>query len=365
MGAYSYQSKNIRVYLQGLYAQGLKTSNHLTNTEVEEILTNIGIFKFKGYYFAFRDNPSRHSIDDILLVYFFDKFLTRIIMDLTSSIETKLKTTLVELCYEKIRNLPKSDGNKNNPFFYLFDRNHKKIIDKNGRVVIDYKTKKPKQFKINSATEGNWKIKNLHHANQAESYRHYGLYYTNKYDRPSNKAKYLKREKLIHTYNDINYPPFHYLIESATLGGVNSLIKSLKIGSYDLLQATAKEFNVQNAHSFGPYLDRLNEVRNRAAHRERIFNRSFRSISRFGRFSSLSHSLNNHKFLDVYLYFFFMLNRIDKFSSIQAFKSDEVERLFKNFRKDYYLRKDSKMLTKKIKKSEFDKIKDFIKRGMT
>ena len=114
---YNYESRNIDELLQSLYKNGLKQSTNLSNIEIKKILTNIGMFKFKGYCYAFKGALSTYSIDDIFMLYFFDKYLTRIVMDLTSSIETKLKTTLVELCYARLRNLPSGNNNKNNPFF--------------------------------------------------------------------------------------------------------------------------------------------------------------------------------------------------------------------------------------------------------
>jgi abortive infection bacteriophage resistance protein len=361
MAEYDYQNRNVDSFLNILYNEGLTRSKYLTDDEIKEIITTIGIFKFKGYCYAFKSTS--HSIDDILMVYFFDKYLTRIIMDMTSTIETKLKTTLVELCYKRLKTLPRNEKNRNNPFFYLIKRNYKRLLDVNGNRLVDGNGR-PKEFKINGVTEGNWKSLNFTNVNISESYSHYNLYYKNKYDMSLNLTRYLGREALITTRGDINYPPFHYLVESATLGGIIHFIKYLKIGSFDVLKEVASSFGITPSRNFESYLERLNEVRNRAAHRERMFNRSYRSISRTGHYSFLSTSLNEHKFIDVYLYFFFMLNRLDNYTDIEAFKKEEIERLFRGFKKDYYIRQDSKMLTKRIKTKEFKKIKDFIIRGM-
>jgi len=126
----------------------------------------------------------------------------------------------------------------------------------------------------------------------------------------------------------------------------------------------ASAFNINQASNFEAYLERLNEIRNRSAHRERIFNRSYRSITRAGKFKLLSSSLNEHKFMDVYLYFLFMLGRIEKFSTISEFEKEEIEQLFRDFKNDFYIRQDSKMLIENINTEEFKKIKDFIIRGM-
>ena len=345
MREYNYESRNIDELLQFLYEDGLKKSKHLSDIEIKNILTNIGMFKFKGYCYAFKGALSGYSIDDIFMLYFFDKYLTRIVMDLTSSIETKLKTTLVELCYERLRNLPAGNNNKNNPFFYLINRNYKRA-----------------GFKINNVTLGNWKP--LESTNGQECYSHYGLYYQNKYDFSTNKSRYIVNQPTIELYDDINYPPFHYIIEGATLDGVNRFIESLMIGNYDVLKGVSRKFGVSNGESFRHYLKRLNELRNRAAHRERIFNRSYRSIRRTGKFNWISSSLNNHKFMDVYLYLFFMLGRIDEYENLEDFELKEFKVLFLGFRNDYFINKDSYGLIEKMNVEDFMKIKDFIVQGM-
>lgn len=345
MREYNYTSRNIDELLHSLYEEGLKQSKHLSDNEIKKILNNIGMFKFKGYCYAFKGALSTYSIDDIFMLYFFDKYLTRIVMDLTSSIETKLKTTLVELCYERLRNLPTGNNNKNNPFFYLINRNYKRA-----------------GFKINNVTIGNWKP--LDSTNSQESYSHYGLYYQNKYDFLENKNRYIGNQSTIELYNDINYPPFHYIIEGATLDGVNRFIESLMIGNYDVLKGVSRKFGVSNGESFKHYLKRLNELRNRAAHRERIFNRTYRSIRRTGKFSWISSSLNNHKFMDVYLYLFFMLGRINEYENLEDFEIKELKVLFLGFRNDYFINKDSYELIGKMNGEDFMKIKNFIVQGM-
>lgn len=346
MSTYRYNGKTVRSYLQSLYNNGLQRSRYLDDADIETLLHNIGIFKFKGYVYAFKPIINNHSIDDVLMVFFFDKYLSRLLMDLTSGIETRLKSILVELCYKQINSLPGSHPQKGNPFFYM--------------IAANYKNRHPV---IKGASLQNWKATS--NALDRESYIHYGLYYKSRYDFASNQTQYLNGQALIHTYPDINYPPFHYLVESSTLGTIIYLIKNLKIGSYDLLQKVAKEFGITNTRvDFAPYLERLNEVRNRAAHRERLFNRSYRSVSRVGHFHSLSTTLSDHKFIDVYVYLFFMLGEIDNYPDTKAFIDDEIERLFRGFRSDYYIRKISKGLSKKVKRKEFDDIKNLIFRGM-
>lgn len=355
MSKYTHKIGSIKNYIQQIYVDGLKKSNYFSDIEIEELVSNIGLFKFKGYVRAFKNNMNNYSIDDVLIVYFFDKYLIRVVMDLTLSIETKLKTILVELCYKQIKTLPANHPQKNNPFFYLIQDNYKPIILQNNGI---------EKFSLNKGAVNNWKNIELN-SNLSETYLHYGLYYKNKYDYTANYQSFLNNQTLMKTHSDINYPPFHYLVESSTLGTINKIIKHLKIENFDILQKVAAKFRVKNINvDFEPYLDRLAEIRNRAAHGERIFNRSYRSINRIGHFSNVSQGLGSHKFIDVYLFLFFMLDRINKFNSSSDFKGDEIERLFRNFKKDYFVSNDSKMLNKKIKRSEYNKIFGFILKGM-
>lgn len=355
MSQYTHNIGSIKNYIQQIYTDGLKGSNYFNNSEIEELVSNIGLFKFKGYVRAYKNFMQDHCIDEVLIVYFFDKYLTRIVMDMTSSIETKLKTILVELCYKQIKTLPANHPQKNNPFFYLIQANYKPIVLPDGRII---------DFTLNKGSVSDWKTIQQN-PNLAESYLHYGLYYRNTYDFNTNQQHFLNSQILMNTFNDVNYPPFHYLIENATLGTVIKMVKHLKIGNFDLLQKVAPKFGVTNSNiDFEPYLDCLVEIRNRAAHGERVFNRSYRSISRIGHFSNISQGLSNHKFIDVYLFLFFMLDKIDKYNSSTDFKKNEIKRLFRSFKKDYFISNNSKMLNKKIKKKEYEKTKGFILRGM-
>ncbi|MBU0626045.1 Abi family protein [Patescibacteria group bacterium] len=349
MSQYTHSISNIRNYIQKIYVDGLNRSKYLSDIEIEEILTNIGLFKFKGYVRAYKTDMNSHSIDNVLMLYFFDKYLTRIIMDITSSVETKLKTTLVELCYKQIKGLPNGHSQKNNPFFYLIQDNYKMVQSSQGSTL----------FSLNYSSVATWKNSQVD-PNENESYLHYGLYYKNTYDFGVNRQHFLNTQTLMNIHNGINYPPFHYFIESATLGTVLQLVKYLKIDNYDVLQKVAAKFGVTNTNvDFAPYLERLQEVRNRAAHRERIFNRSYRSITRVSHFHNVSQGLSDHKFIDVYMFLFFMMGKLDNFQSAKEFESDEIKRLFRSFKKDYFIRRDSKMLTKKVGKLEFEKMKKF------
>jgi len=350
MSEYTHSISSIRSYIEKIYTDGLARSNHLSDREIEEVLTNIGLFKFKGYVRVYKNDMRSHSIDDVLILYFFDKYLTRMIMDVTSSVETKLKTTLVELCYKQIKVLPNGHPQKNNPFFYLIQDNYK-LVEKNDEEV---------EFSLNYGSVRTWKNSEVE-TNENEAYLHYGLYYKDTYDFDTNKQHFLPTETLMKVHNGINYPPFHYLIESATLGTVIEIIKYLKIGNYDVLQKVAAKFGVVNANiDFTPYLERLKEVRNRAAHRERIFNRSYRSISRVRHFHRISQGLSDHKFMDVYMFLFSMLGKIDGFNNATEFEEGEILRLFDVFKEDHLIEQDSKSLTTKISNDEFEKVKGFI-----
>ena len=350
MSQYTHSISSIRRYIDKIYTDGLTRSVHLSDREIEEILTNIGLFKFKGYVRVYKNDMCSHSVDDVLILYFFDKYLTRMIMDVTSSVETKLKTTLVELCYKQIKVLPNGHPQKNNPFFYLIQDNYK-LVEKNDEEV---------EFSLNYGSVRTWKNSEIE-TNENEAYLHYGLYYKDTYDFDTNKQHFLSTETLMKLHSGINYPPFHYFIESATLGTVIEIVKYLKIGNYDMLQKVATKFGVSNANiDFTPYLERLKEVRNRAAHRERIFNRSYRSISRVRQFHRISQGLSDHKFMDVYMFLFAMLGKIDGFNNATEFEDGEILRLFDAFKEDHLIEQDSKSLTTKISNDEFEKVKGFI-----
>ena len=46
------------------------------------------------------------------------------------------------------------------------------------------------------------------------------------------------------------------------------------------------------------------------------------------------------------------------------FKEKEINRLFDNFKEDYFVANDSKMLNIKMENSEYENIKRFILKGM-
>ena len=335
MRRYRYRKKNVRDYLFEVYESGLHRSGVLSEDDIEEIIRNIGIFRFKGYLYAFRREITLHSIDDVLTLYYFDKYLTRYVMELTASVETMLKTRAVELCYKWT----------DNPFFYLLRENHKY-----------------ENFRINKPTLENWKSKKAKDGEKQDHYTHYCLYYKQTYRFDTNRQYYLQ-ETCIELLGEVNYPPFHYMIESATLGALITFIKSIKIGKFDLLNGIAKEMGI-NPKIFKHYLERLNEVRNRAAHRERLFNRGYRSVRAFGAYHTLRKAIEPHCFADVYLYLYFMAGHIEQYSDFDDFFVKEIDVLFSEYRTDRLIELDSKGLNKKMDEENFAKIKMFILKGM-
>ena len=335
MSSYTYKKKDVKSFIAEIYAKGLQPSQYLSINEIQKLIESIGIFKFKGYLYAFKSDFTSHNLDEVFVLYFFDKYLTQYLMDLTFGVEAKLKSSLIELCYQKTTN----------PFFYLALKHHKNP-----------------RFYINKETLKNWKNLQMVHTTSttSEVYKHYGMYYRQKYDFNSNKTRYLGQEILIPLTNDVNYPPFHYLIESSTLGVLIYFIKSLKINNFDVLNAIASSFNINQSAHFDSFLERLNEIRNRAAHRERLFNRSYRSVTGFGKFNALRSSVSNHRVIDVILFLLFSLNKLGTYPSYGDFERDIIDRLFMAFQNDYEVGRDSFGLLNKLSNAEFGAIRGFI-----
>ncbi len=333
MAQYTYRKKSISSFLEQLYSRGLKRSKYLDDTQVQTLIERIGIFKFKGYLYAFRPQIDRYFIDDVFNIYYFDKFLTRYVMEITSSIETVLKTRLVEVCYQRT----------NNPFFYLIENNHKF-----------------RNFKINDASLSNWKSRTPNSQNEPENYLHYCLYYKAKYQFEINKDIFLDGETLIEIVDGVNYPPFHYFVENATLGVVVYLIKSLKIDNFDILRSIGRTFGIKNPKTFKPYLERLIEIRNRAAHRERLFNRSFRSVKGVDRFEVFRQNIPEHRFADVYLYLYFLLGRLSNYTDYSDFRIKEIEILVDEFKGDRMITEECFCLNSMISKE----IEEFLLRNI-
>ncbi len=292
---YEYKKLDINTYINSLYGDGLQKSEELSEDSIREIITNIGIFKFKGYVKAFRDRLSEYTMDDILFLYDFDRRLSSNLLELTSKIEVKLKTYLIETVYSLT----------DNPFFYLMKDNYKNDFNLPYDALYDWEEKERKGKK--------------------ELYPHYRDYYLDKYDFKSNREEYLSGSKLIRLdeRKNINYPPFHYLIESATLGTVINLVSRLTIDGNDMLKLVGNKFGIYNPVVFISYLLRFKELRNRCAHSGRIFNRNYRSVKAIGKYKSIRKDIYDHRLLDVYYTLYFLLGEEKQFDN-----SNDLEKKF-------------------------------------
>ncbi|MBN2783083.1 MAG: Abi family protein, partial [Campylobacterales bacterium] len=162
---YNYKSLTVQSYLDSLYQDGFKTSTTLSDEMLEKNISDIGIFKFKGYVKAFRDDVSKYSIDDIVKLYKADRDISAEFFKLSSKIEIKLKSHLIDIVYRYI----------SNPFFYLLKSSY--IED----------------FKIGDESIYDWEVQNRNSKQKSEIYLHYRDYYLANYDFESNKKEYLAK----------------------------------------------------------------------------------------------------------------------------------------------------------------------------
>ena len=284
---YTYKKLDIKCYIKSLYTDGLHKSEVLSDEEIRTTITDIGIFKFKGYVKAFRNSLSDYTIDDILFLYDFDRKLSSHLLELTSRIEIKLKTYLIETVYTHI----------DNPFFYLISDNYRNDFNLPHNTLYDWEIKEQKS--------------------KRELYLHYRDYYLEKYDFESNYETFLSGEKLITLDNqtNINYPPFHYFIESASLGTIIKLVSKITIDNNDILKLVGKKFGIFNPDVFISYLLRFKELRNRCAHNGRIFNRNYRSVKAIGTYKDIRKDIYDHRLLDVYYTLYVLLNEEKQFKN--------------------------------------------------
>lgn len=70
MSRYTHNIGSIKNYIKQIYIDGLQKSKHLNDNEIEELVSNIGLFKFKGYVRAYKNSMQQHTIDEVLIVYF-------------------------------------------------------------------------------------------------------------------------------------------------------------------------------------------------------------------------------------------------------------------------------------------------------
>ena len=328
---YSGQISSCREFLNYLYNdKDYKKSLILSDLEVETLFLNFGIFKLKGYIREI-DRKCEKSIDDLILFYLFDNYFKDELYKITSYIENKIKSLLIETYYESTKN----------HFSYLIEKNHKL-----------------KDFYIDVPTLNNWKIKEIGSSN--EHYHHYIYFYLSKYNFLDNKRRYLHNQTLIDIQeNKYNYPPFKYLIESATFGTVISFILSLKIKNREISKIITKKMGLKNVKILKSYLLRLKEIRNRVAHNNRLINRTFMSVAGIDKFKIMRRDINNHKSLDVYLFLYFLINKLD-YESLDDFIKNEFLRLFETFKKDTYYNNISYNFLQKTDNITFDKFKEDI-----
>ncbi|MDY0314110.1 MAG: Abi family protein [Bacteroidales bacterium] len=295
---YDYKKTNITNYITSLYHEGFKKSEKYQFDELAGLISDIGIFNFKGYAKAFRTNVSNHSIDDILALYNADGVVSSNMFALSSKVEVKLKSYIIESAYELV----------DNPFFYLLKESY--IED----------------FTINDESIYDWEVKPSNPKLKSEIYLHYRDYYLAKYDFETNKQAYLLGKELIelNRARDINYPPFHYFVENMTLGALIKMISKMKIDDQSFLKIVANKFSMYDANVFLNYLLRLKELRNRCAHNGRIFNRNYRGVKAFGKHREFRKTIYEHKLIDVYYSLWLLLESGNRFYTI-----DELIEQFK------------------------------------
>jgi len=209
---------------------------------------------------------------------------------MTSTIEIRMKAYLIEIVY----------AITDNPFCYLLAKNYKESFILPNESVQDWEVQQPNPKK------------------KKEIYLHYRDYYLNTYDFHSNQTDYIKSNPMVavNTTKNINYPPFHYFIENATLGTLINLISKLQIDDNDILKLLGKKFGFYSHELFLNYLLRLKELRNRCAHNGRIFNRNFRGLKAFGTHTAFRKTIYEHKILDVYYSLHVLLGSADGFKTV-------------------------------------------------
>ncbi len=90
------------------------------------------------------------------------------------------------------------------------------------------------------------------------------------------KSSFLESDELfaIHYKNqyDEDLPPIWVCVEFMTFGEISKWIKNLNDRDTKLI---AKEYDIKSAHIFKSFLYHLTEIRNKAAHHSRIWNKTF------------------------------------------------------------------------------------------
>jgi len=278
---YTYRQQTVSTYLDALYADGLRPSTKLSTEEAVRTIGSIGIFRFKGYVKAVRERLDQCSLDDVLALYYFDHGLRLHLFDLASTIEIQLKAYLIEAVYART----------DNPFVYLERESYLE------------------EFSLSRDATKDWEMRIPKSKPKEEIYQHYRDYYLNKYDFGANFSAFLASRDLIDIKEDINYPPLHYFVESATLGTVIALLSRMVISGEPIIKDIANRFGFYQPKVFMGYLLRLKEVRNRCAHHGRMFNRNYRSVKAIGQHKRLRRTIYDHRMLDVYYTLYRLLGR--------------------------------------------------------
>lgn len=307
---YIYKTLTIETYLASLHADGFKKSTLRTDDEVQKIISNIGIFRFKGYIKAFRQDVSKFSIDDIFQLHELDRTIASKMFALSSKVEIKLKAYLIDTVYQLT----------DNPFFYLLKESYLEDFTLSDESIYD------------------WEVKLPNPKQKSEIYLHYRDYYLANYDFPSNHQEYLSNKSLIPLNQNlnINYPPFHYFAENMTLGALIKMISKLTLANQSMLKLIAKKFKMYNEDVFLNYLLRLKELRNRCAHNGRLFNRNYRGVTAFGNHKRFRKTIYEHKLIDVYYSLCLLLDDIQNINNedilIENFKNDILKNCDENLK---------------------------------
>lgn len=208
---YKYKQLDIQTYISSLYCDGLRKSLCFDENIIKENISTIGLFKFKGYVKAFRDNLSNYSIDDILFLYDFDRDLSSNTFKLTSSIEIKIKTCLIESVYELT----------DNPFCYLLKENYQH------------------SFKLSNDSLYDWEVRE-----NRNRCAHNGRIFNRNYRsvKAIGKYKSIRKGLYDHRLLDVYYTLYFLLADESELQNSNDLENRFIIENFKSENQKMKEF---------------------------------------------------------------------------------------------------------------------------
>lgn len=197
-----------------------------------------------------------------------------------------------------------------------------------------------------------------------EVYRHYREYYMDTYDFDENRKKYLPGVTLVTDTQGVNFPPFHYFIESATIGTVIGMILRLQLDEAPLLKPVAKVFGFGQSDVFTGYLFRLKEIRNRCAHNGRIFNRNYRGVKVPKPYKKHLSQTQTHRAINVWMSLFLLMDKLSQYSAYQEFEEKEVASLLNDFLHDRQSNIMLSSLPHNFPEGQWSCLKKFILEGM-